>query len=128
VAVRRGYEFDYKLLTEEVQWHSGVCPPQNSFVRVDGNHVVLTAPKKAVDNDALLVRFCEWAGKADEVEITVPNGATGAQPTDLMEQPEGPSLNIVGRKITVPMHPYESVSVRISYKSPSQKATSALGP
>jgi alpha-mannosidase len=116
LTVRRGYEFNYKLLTEQVQSHTGTLPPENEFVKIAENHVVLTAIKKTVDGDALLLRFYEWAGQSGDVEVTVPKGATAAQLTNLMEQPEGSPLAVAdGKKITVPVHPYEIVSVRFVY-------------
>ena len=117
LTVRRGYEFNYKLMAAQVQPHSGVLPAVHSFVDVKEDNVVLTALKKAVDSEALLLRFYEWAGRAGDVHIMVPGGgATGAQRTNLMEQPQGPALAITANnEIAVPVHPYEIVSLRVDY-------------
>ncbi len=32
-----------------------------------------------------------------------------------MEQPEGEALPLTGDKVTVPVHPYEIVAVRVDY-------------
>jgi alpha-mannosidase len=50
------------------------------------------------------------------VQLTVPKGATAAQLTNLMEKPEGSGLRITDPDhITVPVHPYEIVSLEVSY-------------
>jgi alpha-mannosidase len=117
LTVRRGYEFNYKLLGIQVQPHGGSLPSSHSFVDLKQENVVLTAIKKAEDGDALLFRFYEWAGKTVDVQITVPGGATEAVATNLMETPEGPPLPITGsNEITVPVHPYEIVTVQVKYR------------
>ena len=55
------------------------------------------------------------AGKSGNVELTVPPGATSAKLANLMEEPDGNDLPMTGNKITVPVHPYEIVSVRVAY-------------
>jgi alpha-mannosidase len=76
---------------------------------------VLTAMKKAEDSNALIFHLYEWAGKSGSIEIAVPPGATGATETNLMEKPEGSTLSVTANKVTVPVHPYEIVAVRVDY-------------
>jgi alpha-mannosidase len=121
LTVRRGYEFNYKLKAVQVEAHGGLLPHTHSFVGVNQENVVVTAMKKTEDGNGLLLRFYEWAGKRSEVELTVPSGATGATLTNLMEQTEGSPLAVTGNnKVTVPVHPYEIVSVRLDYPHPGQ--------
>jgi alpha-mannosidase len=116
LTVRRGYEFNFKLLALEAVAHQGTTPPSHSFAEVMSKNVVLTAMKKTEDGNGLLFRFYEWAGKDGDVQLRVPHGATGATLTNLMEQPEGGPLPLSGADvITVPVHPYEIVSVRVNY-------------
>ena len=76
----------------------------------------MTAVKKTEDGDALLFRFYEWAGKNSQVQLSVPAGATSATLTNLMEQAEGAALTIArDGKVSVAVHPYEIVSVRVEY-------------
>jgi len=118
LSVRRGYEFNYKLSAMQVVSHEGALPAAHSFVDIKQENVILTALKKTEDGNALLLRFYEWAGKAGDVQVAVPPGATAATVTNLMEQQEGPALSIQGtNQITVPVHPYEIVSVRVTYPS-----------
>ena len=123
LTVRRGYEFNTKLKAVPVSQHIGASPVEKSFAGVNTENVVLTAVKKTEDGSALLFRFYEWAGKTSEVQLTVPAGATSATLTNLMEQPEGSPLAVTrDSKITVPIHPYEIVSVRVDYPSTAASA------
>ena len=120
LTVRHGYEFNYKLLATQVEAHTGTLRGAHSFVDIKEPNGVLTAVKKTEDSDALLLRFYEWAGKNGEVHINVPSGATAAQLTNLMEQPEEKSLPLTSAgQIAVPVHPYEIVSVRVDYPHPN---------
>ena len=121
LTMRRGYEYNYKLQTVQVEAHVGALPEARSFVVVDGQNVVLTAIKKAEDSNALIFRFYEWAGKDGDVVLHVPAGATSAKLTNLMEQPEGSALPIEGgNTIHVPVHPYEIVTVAADYAPAAQ--------
>src|SRR5579871_549782 len=116
LTVRRGYEFNYKLMALQVPGHAGVLPASHSFVGIKQDDVVLTAVKKAEDSDSLLLRFYEWAGQDGKVEIQVPNGASEAHLTNLMEQQEGSEIPMTNMEwLTVPVHPYEIVSVRVDF-------------
>jgi alpha-mannosidase len=82
---------------------------------------VLTAVKKAEDANGLIFRVYEWAGKSTTAEFHVPPGATGATVTNLMEQPQGDPLNVVGNVVKVPIHPYEILTIRVDYPKTEAK-------
>lgn len=113
--VRRGYDFNYKLQALQVAPHEGKLPPEHSYATVNSENVVLTAMKKSEDGDGLLLRFYEWAGKPGNVQLTVPPNATSATLTNLMEKPYGEALPVADNRVTVPVHPFEIVSVQVSY-------------
>ncbi|MGC2607671.1 MAG: glycoside hydrolase family 38 C-terminal domain-containing protein, partial [Silvibacterium sp.] len=115
LTVRHGFDFNYKLSATQVAAHTGEMAAQHSFVSVEPQNVVLTAMKKAEDSNALVFHLYEWAGKSGSIEISLPPGATGATETNLMEQPEGNPLSVTGDRVTVPVHPYEIVAVRVDY-------------
>jgi alpha-mannosidase len=81
---------------------------------VQPDNVVLTAVKKAEDDDSLVLRFYEWAGKEGDVKITLPPGAQSAADADLMERPIL-ELPIQGGAVSVPTKPYEIKTLRIKY-------------
>jgi alpha-mannosidase len=115
LTVRHGYDFNYRLNAAQVESHTGEMAARHSFVSVKPVNVVLTAMKKAEDSNALVFHLYEWAGKSGSIEISLPPGATGATETNLMEQPEGSALSVAGDRVTVPVHPYEIVAVRVDY-------------
>ncbi len=121
LSIRRGYELNYKLTAMQVAPHTGEWPAERSFVGIDADNVVLTAIKKAEDDNGLIFRFFEWAGQGKNVTLRVPDGAASASVTNLMETPEGAALSVVGNRVTVPVTPYQIQTVRIDYPSAAAK-------
>ncbi len=119
MSVRHGYEYNYALKAMQVTAHPGTAGLEHSFIALKGDNVVLTAVKKTEDGNGLIVRFYEWAGKAANVTLTVPKGATNASIADMQEIASGTALSTThaatGDTITVPIKPYEIQTVRIDY-------------
>jgi alpha-mannosidase len=116
LSIRHGYELNYKLTAMQVTAHTGhASPAERSFVAIDGDNVVLTAIKKAEDSNGLIFRFFEWEGRAGSVTLHVPEGATSATLTNLMETPEGAPLPVANNHVTVPITPYQIQTVRVDY-------------
>jgi alpha-mannosidase len=112
--VRRGYELNYRLLSQQAAKHQGRLKDQFSFLEIPAENVVLTAVKKAEDEDALIVRFYEWAGKETEVKLQLPSAVQAASETDLMEKPVS-DIPLQGNTLTVSTKPYEIKTVRIRF-------------
>jgi alpha-mannosidase len=127
LTVRHGWEYDYPLQAVVTTAHAGSLPAEHSFASVSPENVVLTAVKKAEDANGLIFRVYEWAGKETTAEFHVPPGATGATVTNLMEQPEGDPLKIVGDVVKVPVHPYEIVTIRVDYAEAGNKGPREQG-
>jgi alpha-mannosidase len=115
LTVRHGYEFNYKLKAIQVEAHSGAMAANHSFLTMLSENVVVTAMKKAEDSDALIFHMYEWAGKEANVTLAIPAGATGAVETNLMEQEVGSTLALTKTNVTVPIHPYEILTIRVDY-------------
>jgi len=120
LTVRHGCEYNYPLQAMQVAAHAGPLPREHSFASVQPENVVLTAMKKGEDSDSLIFHAYEWAGKASNVTFMVPEGATSAILTNLLEQPQGSSLTITGNQVTVPIHPFEILTIRVDYKPASR--------
>ncbi|PYX20205.1 MAG: hypothetical protein DMG82_23005 [Acidobacteria bacterium] len=112
--VRRGLELNYRLLPVAVEKHEGALPATYSFVQLEPNNVVLTAMKKAEDDDALVLRFYEWAGKEGDVTVQLPARAHSATETDLMEKALG-ELPLTDGRVSVHTKPYEIKTVKVSF-------------
>jgi alpha-mannosidase len=126
LTVRRGYEYNYPLTAVVTTAHPGALPPSHSFASVSPENVVLTAVKKAEDQNGLgvnglIFRVYEWAGKETTAEFHVPPGATSATVTNLMETPEGKPLPVTGDVVKAPIHPYEILTIRVDYPNAGPK-------
>ena len=112
--VNRGYELNCKLIVVPTGHHQGTLPAEHSFIAVQPNNIVLTAVKKAEDDDALILRFYEWAGREVDATIQLPPAAQAASETDLMEKPMG-SLKMQDGTVTVHTKPYEIKTVKVQF-------------
>jgi alpha-mannosidase len=81
----------------------------------------VTALKRAEDENALVLRFYEWAGRDSEVSLRLPPGAQSAAETDLMEKPIG-ALSLHNGGVTVHTKPYEIKSIKAQFSSLQQMA------
>ncbi|MGA7685674.1 MAG: alpha-mannosidase [Terriglobales bacterium] len=117
LTVRQGYELNYKLLALQTEKHDGALPAEHAFIEVKPENVVLTAVKKAEDDDGVILRFYEWAGRETDVKIQLPPGAQNAQDADLMERPIG-ELALQGGAVTVHTKPYEIKTVKVRFSLP----------
>ena len=112
--VRRGYELNYKLLAVPSQKHQGTLTSEHSFVQVESDNVVLTAIKKSEDDDSLVLRFYEWAGRESDVKLQLPPGAQSASETDLMERSIA-DLAVHNDSVTVHTKPYEIKTLKVRF-------------
>jgi len=115
LTARRGYQYNYELRAAQVGSHTGTLPLEHSYASVTPENVILTAIKKAEDDNGLIFRVFEWAGKQSDVTFTVPTGATSATETNLMEKPQGSPLTVTNNKVTATISPYEILSIRVDY-------------
>ncbi len=114
----QGYELNYPVLAHATEAHEGVLPPSSSFVQIEPSNVILTAIKKAEDDNALVFRFFEFEGKASQVRLTLPEPATKAAQTNLMEKEESSlSPGAGGKQISVSIGPYEIKSVKVWFEN-----------
>ena len=121
LTVRHGYEYNYPLTAVVTTAHAGSLPAEHSFASVGPENVVLTAVKKAEDSNGLIFRAYEWAGKDSTAEFHVPQGATGATVTNMMETPEGSPLAVTGDVVKAPIRPYEILTIRVDYPNGGPK-------
>jgi len=114
LTIRRGYELNYKLISLQVGRHQGTLAAEHSFLQVPNENIIVTAMKKAEDEDALILRFYEWAGQNVVAQLQIPPGAQSAEETNLMEKtPE--SVSLVNGSVRIPTKPYEIKTVKVRY-------------
>jgi alpha-mannosidase len=122
LTIRRGYELNYKLLSLPFGQHQGSLAPEYSFLQVQPDNVIVTALKRAEDENSLVLRFYEWAGKEGEVTIQLPPGAQSVAETDLMEKSIG-SLSVHSGAVSVHTKAYEIKTIKVQLASPPTLAT-----
>jgi alpha-mannosidase len=127
LTVRQGYELNYPLLARQIEKHEGSLKDEFSFVTVGAGNVVLTALKKDEDEDALILRFYEWAGKESDVNVKLPDGAQAASETDLMERLVA-ELSVKSGTVAVHTKPYEIKTVRIRFAPRQHEPASERSP
>jgi alpha-mannosidase len=86
-------------------------------VEPDSPNVVLTAIKTAENDDSMILRFYEWAGKECDVKLRVPPSARSAAETNLIEEQVG-NLPVEQSTITVHTKPYEIKTVAVHFGTP----------
>jgi alpha-mannosidase len=96
--------------------HQGALSPEHSFLQAQPDNVVITAVKKAEDDNSLIVRFYEWAGTESDVKLQLPSGAVSAVETNLMEKP-GANLPLQAGSVVVHTKPYEIKTVKVQFGS-----------
>jgi alpha-mannosidase len=127
LTVRRGYELNYKLISLPVEKHQGSLAGEHSFLQAQPDNIILTALKKAEDEDTLVLRFYEWAGKDGEVSLQLPPGAQSAAETDLMEKPIGP-LSVHNDGVTLHTKRYEIKTIKVQFFTSRQMVTATPKP
>lgn len=70
--VNHAMQLNQKSQTIVETYHAGELPQKDSFIIVDQDNVVLTAMKKAEDNEDIILRFYETTNEATTVTITLP--------------------------------------------------------
>ncbi|HEX4065252.1 MAG TPA: glycoside hydrolase family 38 C-terminal domain-containing protein [Acidobacteriaceae bacterium] len=114
--MRQGYDLNYPLIPVEVQPHAGAWLATHSFASVSPDNVIVTAVKKAEDSNSLIFRYYEFAGKSTDVTLHLPEAATSAAETDLMEKNPHPlRLEDAGRALTIPTGPFSINTVEATF-------------
>jgi len=105
--VRRGYELNQPLIGRVTGKHTGTLPKSKSFVWVSEPNLIVTAFKKAEDDDSLVLRFYETLGRACRAKIALGVKARYAVETDLMERPTGRTISLKNGGFAVDVAAYE---------------------
>jgi alpha-mannosidase len=124
LTIRQGYQLNYKLVAFSTENHAGKLAPEHSFVEVPEDNVIVSAVKKAEDQNALIIRLYEWAGKRGETTIKLPPGAESASETDLMEKPTS-SVSVSNNEVRLPIKPYEIKTLEVHFAGSPDLATAA---
>ncbi|OGP58448.1 MAG: hypothetical protein A2V67_02425 [Deltaproteobacteria bacterium RBG_13_61_14] len=114
---RAGYEFNTPLLAARTDQHAGAWPASASFLTLEGDDVVIGAIKKAEDDDDLVIRLVEAAGKDSRAVLKFRENwkVTAAAETDLLEfNPQ--AVPFSGNSIALDLTRFEIKTLKVSLK------------
>ncbi|MCX6579983.1 MAG: glycosyl hydrolase-related protein [Candidatus Aminicenantes bacterium] len=84
--VQRAQELNIPLRVAVTDKHSGTLPGNFAFFEMRSGGVILDTIKKAEDDNGIIIRFYESAGKEDQAELVCFKQPRGVYETDLMEK------------------------------------------
>lgn len=116
---KNGVEFSYAAnnpLIAVIRYASGrrlKLPDRHSFASVSGDNAIISAIKKCDDDDNVIVRFYEMAGKDSEVTLNTCFSMAGAEHTNIIEE-QGKSVPVTGKalKTKIGHHAIETFKLR----------------
>ena len=84
-----------------------------SGITIDPDNLVLSALKKAEDDDALMLRFFETKGEACQAEVCLPETVSTVQPVNLLEEDDGAPIEVQDGKVGFEVGPFEIVTLKL---------------
>ena len=112
--IEESYALNQPLLQAPVAAKvDGDLPEAFSFVSCDNPNVVITAVKKAEDDDGIIVRFYDAHDCKSNVTIHAPQGYSRAALCDLMENVDH-DLAIQNGSVSIPLSNFEIVTLKFS--------------
>jgi alpha-mannosidase len=116
---RMGASFNLPLLPVSTDIHKGALPAiSGSVIACKPSNVLVTAVKKAEDEDAIVIRLLETAGKDTTATVTLDTKLMGTAAdvveVDLIERPQKNSTTVAaknGFRVKIPANGIASVKV-----------------
>ncbi len=110
--IAESYALNQPLYEKEIGKQSGEMPATYSLVSVDKPNAVITAVKKAENDNGMIVRMYDSFDCRSTVTLSVPKNVKKAFLCDLMENELG-ELTVKNGKVRVPMSNFEIVTVKL---------------
>ena len=110
-----GYEFNTPLEATWTNAHGGKLSPSGSFISLESDSVYIGSVKRAEDDNDLVVRLVEAAGRNGSVVIRLGLGlqALSATETDLLELNPKP-ISASPDAVRLDLGPYQVRTVKIN--------------
>jgi alpha-mannosidase len=105
------YEFGQSLIP--IQVNSAMNKRYQSF-SISPSNLIISALKKAEDEDALIMRFFETEGKECKALIKIPSQVKAAKSVDLLENNEN-DLIIRNSKLVMDVKSFEIITLKLFY-------------
>jgi len=113
----RSYKYAKNFVAPIIAWSAkdkgGELPAQDSLIEVKPDNLVVTAIKKAEDDDSTVIRFYEVMGKPVNAQIRVRSDYGEAWLTNFNEEKIKP-IEIKNGKIEIPVSAHEIVTIKLT--------------
>lgn len=113
--IAESWELNQPLMSMPVSAHGGTLDETFSYVSCDSDNIVISAIKKAEDDDGLIVRFHDAFDCKSTVSLRVPHGIKKAYLCDLLEK-EQSELAVTNGRIMLSVSNFEIITVKLCTK------------
>ena len=114
---KHALEFNTNL--DAMQIPKGVkLPFKRSFLKIDPESVILSALKRAEDEDGVILRFYETKGRETDTEITLFREPKEVKVVNMLEEEDeevAKGLKQEGKRITLTVNPFEIVTLKVEF-------------
>ncbi len=110
---REAYEYGQPLLAMQLNYD--VIEKNRQFLKLDPDNLIISALKKAEDEEAIIVRFFETKGEQCEAVLSLSSCINSAKAVNLLEEDES-EISINDNKIIMAVKPFEIVSLKLSLR------------
>jgi len=112
---KHGYEFNYELFALQLP-RTKKYRIKRSFLRINPDNVIVTAIKRAEDEDSIIIRFYEACGEKTEATLTMFEEPKDVQVVNLIEEKDeefDKEIIVNGNKIKTHLNPFEIVTLKM---------------
>ncbi len=109
---RAAYNFNQPLIATLNTVHNGSLKEEKSFINLEGNNLVLTSIKKALNSDEWVIQWFETMGKKTDAILTLPRVPKKVFKSNFMEENLEP-LKFTGKKIKVITNKFSVITIKI---------------
>jgi len=95
---------------------TGALPSECSFVRTDVPNVMITAVKRAEDDDDMIVRFYESSGAPTESSLRSFWSIVSAKWTNFLEDPVGETATVKNNMVKMQLNGYQIGTLKLNLK------------
>jgi alpha-mannosidase len=112
--IRKGYEFNQPLIAKLTSIHTGKLNEEKSFIKLEGENLVLTSVKKALDSDAWVIQWYESKGKDSEAILTLPAVPKKVVGSNFMEK-DGQQIEFKGNVVKLNTKKFSVTTIKVYY-------------
>ena len=108
-------DFIVPLIAHEDLPHKGILKDTYSFMKIEPDEIVISAIKKAEDDDSMVVRAFNIVDREIEAKITLPKNVKRAWLTNLNEEIIKEIESVSKNLITLKVPPHKIITIKIQF-------------